>query len=340
MMTEKEDRAERDEKIGQLIASAGPGPTASKEAKARTYAAVHAQWQKSLQQRSEASSGRSLLRYGAIGLAATLAAAVVTLYWLHDGGPARDGGPSAMAAFSRIEGRAELLRDGEWRRLQSPDSASAVERGDSLRTGENGRLALRLDDDLSIRVNVDSELLFTDESTIELTAGTLYVDSGRGTSRPGLEVETPLGAVEHLGTQYEVHVEAMSLRVRVREGAIELTGASGTTIAEAGAQLDIGADGKTSRSVIAPNDPAWSWATKLASLPPADERSVTEAIAWAARERGLTVEYASSDAEQRWRGERISGLPADLNPSETLDVIGQIAGLEYEVRATRLVVTN
>ena len=40
--------SENDEKIGRLIAAAGPGQTARPEARERIYAAVQASWQESL----------------------------------------------------------------------------------------------------------------------------------------------------------------------------------------------------------------------------------------------------------------------------------------------------
>lgn len=339
-MTEHEDRGQRDAGIGKLIAAAGPGPRAGAEARERTYAAVHARWQDTVRRRQEAIRRRSRFLYGAFGLAASLLVAAAVLYWQQDTAPARDGSRPFSAEFLRIEGHAERLREGEVRELEASATAAGLAAGDSLRTGGDGRLALRLGRDLAVRVNVDSELILVDQNTVALLAGTLYIDSGNGTASPPLVVNTPLGAVAHVGTRYEVHFGNAGLRVRVREGAVKLDGPAGARIGQSGEQLDIGADGTASRTVIAPDDAVWNWATELASLPAADEYTVAETLAWVARERGLRLEYATGGAQQRWTEEALSGLPVDLSPSEMLEIIGQTTGLRYEIRSARLVVLN
>jgi ferric-dicitrate binding protein FerR (iron transport regulator) len=211
--------------------------------------------------------------------------------------------------------------------------------GDVLRTGADGRLALELADRLSLRLNVDTELVFADAANVELTAGTIYVDSGEGGADTALEVVTPFGSVEHLGTQYEVRFDDASLRVRVREGAIAFTGAGAGQTGTAGEQLDFDADGLTARSAIAPDDEAWAWATGLASLPESDAHSVVETLAWIARESGLTLEFEPAGSAQRLARESLVGL-SGLNPEETLSVIERTTDLNLEIGNGILLVTN
>jgi ferric-dicitrate binding protein FerR (iron transport regulator) len=338
------DNSKSDEKVGRLIAAAGPGPTARPEARERVYAAVRASWQESLARSpqgavpAEGANGRGMRRYRMFGMAATVAAAAVVLYWIEDGGPG-EVALAEIARVDRIEGSVNLVRDATTSSLAAADTAGPIRSGDVLRTAGDGQLALRLDQNLLLRVNVDSEIAVVGSDEIDLVAGTVYVDSGEESTGPGLSIRTPLGSVTHLGTQYEVHLADSGLRLRVREGAVRFSGAAGATLGAAGEQLDIGADGASTRSTIAANDAAWSWATGLATLPEQAEYRVGEALRWVAREQGLTLEYAGPDTERRLNLAPIVGL-GGLDPAETLDVLARTTDLVLTVENGRLRVAN
>jgi len=343
------DKSRSDEKIGRLIAAAGPGPAARPEARERIYAAVRASWQESLRQRGQqdaqdgapAASGASRAgtsRLRLFGLAATVVAATLLLYWV-GGGPG-EVARAELARIDRIDGAASLVRDDETLRLAAAAAAGPIVTGDVLRTAGDGQVALRLDDTLLLRVNVDTELAFVDAGTLELVAGTVYVDAGEDASGTSLVIDTPLGAVTHLGTQYEVRLADAGLRLRVREGSVRFTGASGSAVGAAGEQLEIGADGASARSVIAADDAAWSWAVALATLPEAPEYRVGATLRWAAREQGLAVAFADADTARRLDDlEPIVGL-GGLSPAEVLDVLGRATDLELRIENGRLFVAD
>jgi ferric-dicitrate binding protein FerR (iron transport regulator) len=339
------DNPERDEKIGRLIAAAGPGETARPEARERIHAAVRARWQESLQrpgaQAAPASfrAGRTgTSRFRLFGLAATIAAAAVLLYWTGVGGPGETA-RAELAQLARIQGDASLIRDAETLRLASAEAAGPVMTGDVLRTAGNGQVALELDDGLLLRVNVDTELAFVEAGAIDLVAGTVYVDSGEPAGGAALAIRTPLGSVTHLGTQYEVRFADRALRLRVREGSVRFSGAGSPAVGIAGEQLDIDAGGGSARSAIAADDAAWSWAVALATLPEQPEYRIGETLRWIAREQGLTLDFADPLARERLEAEPIFGL-GGLTPAETLEVLDSTTDLELSVADGRLLVAD
>jgi ferric-dicitrate binding protein FerR (iron transport regulator) len=350
--------------IGKLIASAGPGSTARPEAKQRIYDAVHERWQATISRSTEqgdseqqAAAGsdpihhqrnertgtrrifRTAQRYRAIGIAATVAICAIGAYRLQQTPPAPVSVNQELAQFARVEGSVEILHnDGSLQQINA-ESGVPVRLGDTLRTGEDGRVGLRLQDDILMRLNVASEMIFSATDSVDLKAGTVYVDTGGDGSDFPLRIETPLGDIAHLGTQYEVRASESALRVRVREGSVVYSGSNGTAVGQAGEQLDIDQTGLAARSAVAPNDSEWQWVTALATLPQADEYQASEVLAWVARERGLELDYASAAEEQRLSDQMIVGLEG-LNPVETLDVIQRTMNIAAEVSGQRLLISS
>ena len=83
--------------------------------------------------------------------------------------------------------------------------ALPIHAGTTLSTSE-GRVALTFGDSLSLRIDRHTRLRFDSREQVTLLAGALYVDSGGINAVPALRIETPAGAVRHVGTQFQVHV--------------------------------------------------------------------------------------------------------------------------------------
>jgi ferric-dicitrate binding protein FerR (iron transport regulator) len=350
-MSDENRSAEREEAIGKLIAKAGPGPTASPEARQRIYSAVRARWEAEIARPRDARNAgadRSGRRYSrrffsprTIGMAAAVSAIAVALAWLVNLETDVPAG-TQLAQYTVVEGRTEVRRDAAPpERPMAAAATGTILVGDTVVTGVDGRIELRRPDGLLLRMNVSTEIRFEQPDEIDLVAGTIYIDSGAGVRKEALAVNTPLGAVEHVGTQYEVRFAESALRIRVREGEITWSGAT-ETVGSAGEQIVIDAAGTAVRSAIAPNDPAWDWAVSLATLPVADEYRVSETFIWIARELGLRLD-ATPVMRQRIANLRpIVGLEG-LTPAEALEALAAVeptAGLEVEISGDRLVVSD
>jgi ferric-dicitrate binding protein FerR (iron transport regulator) len=346
-MSDEKSSTQVDEMIARLIATAGPGPTASPEARERVYAKVRAHWETVSADARTARIGdrrrgagfdrrRRFFGLRTVGAAAAIAAVAVSLTWMTTTSDRVPVG-TRLAQYTQVEGRAEIRRGNAPSGARLAGTSGEVLAGDTLSTAADGRVELRRPDGLLLRMNGSTEIRFSQPDEIDLVAGTIYVDSGDGVASEALTVNTPFGGVEHVGTQYEVRYADAVLRIRVREGRVAYRGVT-DAVGLAGDELNVDAAGSTRRSAIAPNDPAWNWTIELATLPVADEYRLGETLAWIARELGYRLEYAPG-ARQSLENQTILGLDG-LNPTEALDAIELTADFQTRISSDRLIVSN
>jgi len=349
-MNNDTDSTQGEEMVAKLIAAAGKGPTASAEARQRIYDTVRARWEEQIAgptdrreraspgRRETISSHRRAWRWNprVLAMAATLGAIAISLALIQNVDPGSAAG-QAVASLARVQGQAEILRGDDRFPLDSQVQDFGV--ADRLSTASDGRVALRFDDGLSLRMNGDTELRFTAADEVELVRGMVYVDSGSLAATNALRIQTPFGMVEHLGTQYQVDLGSSGLELRVREGQVSVRLDGVEEIGTAGEQLDIQANGNTVRSAIAANDSAWDWVIDLATLPPAASYAVDETLAWIARERGLTLAFATRSTELRLGLETLSGLEG-LDPVAALAVVARTNGLSAAIEGDTLVISD
>lgn len=335
--------------IARLLRSAGRGPTASDDARARIYAAVRAEWKRNATPANERPRHRSVNSTAAgwmlwftraLPVAAAVAAVAFGLRLLET--PSVSGGVD-VASLSKTAGVVTLLADGNTASatLAAP---STVHAGDVIRTAADGGASLTLTNGVMLRIDADSELLFAADDRIELRRGTAYIDADPDLqTAAALLLETPFGTVNHIGTQYETRVGANNLRIRIREGTVRLLAEteSGNTLDASGAAgeqlLTIAGDDTLRRSTVALTGPDWAWVEALASAPAGDEHSLTTLLEWVARETGRELQFADGSVAASADAATIVGA-AGLTPDETLDVIARSTGFDIETADTTLVV--
>jgi hypothetical protein len=116
-MEPQDKETQGEARVGQLIAAAGPGQTASPAARQRVYAAVRAHWEATAGPRAaaarqeRAATRRRFSRLRTLGIAAGLSAAAVLIYSIQGVSP-ETGEAGRFAQLLRIEGGAVLLRAG------------------------------------------------------------------------------------------------------------------------------------------------------------------------------------------------------------------------------------
>jgi ferric-dicitrate binding protein FerR (iron transport regulator) len=244
--------------LGELIRAAGRRPPPPRDDYERVLAASRFAWQRKV---------RARRRHRWYALAAAFALALGATALLQ---AIRPLAPQAIATLAVADGELALFSaaTGVWRPLA--DEAVEVFPGDRLRTGAAGRAALATPGGGALRIAAATELALTGPSSIELVAGTLYVDSGRAAPNTNtIEVATPLGTVRDIGTQFEVRAAAASLRVRVRTGIVELVESpyAADFRSPAGEEFELLTSGAVQLREIAPDDERWSWAADLAEPP-------------------------------------------------------------------------
>ncbi|HEY5624723.1 MAG TPA: FecR domain-containing protein [Gammaproteobacteria bacterium] len=317
--------------LGELIHAAGRRPNPSSEHYRKTFAATHAVWQRKLR------SARRRQRMFA--LAASIAIVAIGIGIVLRVIPTGPAPAIAIAAVVHGDVAAFSADDGEWRPVSSP--GFELRAGDRLRTAGDGGTAFALGREVSVRLNTTSELVFVSDSTLELVAGTVYIDSGSGDSGD-LEISTPHGRLRDIGTQFEAATLTEGLRVRIREGLVQLYRDGGDPAFEGGAGEEFRVDsrGTISQEAFSRHDPAWEWAEALAGPPDTDGMPVLEFLNWVSRETGREILFDGRDVQLAAGSAILHGSAQDLTPMDALDVMLATTNFEYSVRTDGVIVIS
>ena len=310
---------EHDDAIATLIRTVGRRQDPPREA----YDAVRAAAQETLRRQLGARRQRRLAGWG---IAAGIAVAAIAAMMMPRNPVTGTG--QTVATVGRIDGSVEVATPAGWQPLLNPDRR--LEGGDRIRTRAGGRLALALAGGESLRIASSTELAIHGARDYELREGTVYLD-GMGSVGTGIRIATPVGTARDVGTQYELHVSGGALRLRVREGRVEIERAGSPLVGSAGEQVDIGVLGDVHRAAIAADDPAWHWAEALAPAPDIDGRPASVLLEWVARETGRKLSYADAAVRQRAESVVLHGNIRHLAPLEALDVMLATTDLECVV---------
>jgi ferric-dicitrate binding protein FerR (iron transport regulator) len=230
----------------------------------------------------------------------------------------RYGIAATIAAVAATVAGVLLLRPEVEVRPRITLVARALQTGSNFASHDWNGAALRLDANTRV-------LLSGDVATLE--RGAIYYSSERGTRR--IRIHTPLGDVRDVGTQFEVRLEPDTLRVRVREGVIELRG----TTAGAGTQLTATATTLTQQRIPIQGED-WSWVERAAPPIALEGQTLGSVIDRIAREKGLRVRWDTTARDVVLHG------TMTLTIDEALDAATAAAGVSYRIAGDELVVTR
>jgi ferric-dicitrate binding protein FerR (iron transport regulator) len=332
------DHARDDERrVGELIRLVGTRPAVSAERAARVKAAVRERWRAETVRRARSRR----LRIWAAAAAAVLLAAV-TIGGLRLFGPDPGVGATPAATVERLTGPAWLRPPGSTELVVSTElrEGDPVAAGSAFSTDGGSRAALRLPSGHSVRLDNDTSVRFVAPRVLSLERGALYVDSDRAASAASapVEIRTPYGTAREIGTQFELRLVDSALRVRVREGAVELRGALDTVDARAGDEVTVDSEGRLSRGEIPSYGPAWSWVARVAPVIEIDGRPLGSFLDWAAREGGWTVRLDDAGAERAAREVTLSGSIQGLSVEEALEAVLPTCRMTHRIDEGALVV--
>jgi ferric-dicitrate binding protein FerR (iron transport regulator) len=216
----------------------------------------------------------------------------------------------------------------------------AVPAGSRLRTAADAGAAFAFERGATLRLHALTEITLVSATHVELAAGTVYYDSGLA-GAPPIAIGTALGTIHDLGTQFEVFAAAAGVRIRVREGSVEVldSAAAAPIMGSAGEQVSVDRGGRVQRQPFATDAPEWDWTLALGSTLLVDGRSVFDVLTWVARETGKALRFADPTAEQRARSAMLAGGGVTLTPREAFDVVvGTADGLEISLVPGAIVV--
>jgi ferric-dicitrate binding protein FerR (iron transport regulator) len=300
--------------IERVLRKSGSRPAPPADLLRSVRASVEAEWRKVVNERR--IRRRRMLTWSAaagIVLAVAVAAFVLT--------PSE--GPRQRVAGISVATGSVRAKSGLWSRWRVLHQHSEVDVGEVIATGADGRVALELQDNVSLRLDHATRVSLTDARHVAVVSGTVYVDSGQSVQpfEERLQVVTPAGAIRHVGTQYEVQLVGSGVRIAVREGKVELSMAGGATHhAVAGEQMVV-SSGDIEKMPISRVDSTWAWAQQVAPAFDIDGRSVTDFLAWVSRETGREVTFATPQAETQAARVMLSGSIAGLNPQDALAAV-------------------
>jgi ferric-dicitrate binding protein FerR (iron transport regulator) len=151
-------------------------------------------------------------------------------------------------------------------------------------------------------------------------------------------VETPWGEIEERGTQFEVRLADEAVRVRVREGAVELASGDRSWEADAGAELLLTADGSLTRGSVPFHGQPWQWVQEIAPSFEIEGRTLGEFLAWVGRETGWQVRWREAGAAPRALGFVLHGSVESLPPEQALAAVLPTCGLAHRLDGGTVVV--
>lgn len=303
---------DEDGNVRALLREAGSRPMPSANVMASVRQAVHAEWQRSVARRARRLQ---VMKYAA---AACVIAGLIGLVGIQLAQLKRE----PVATIARMDGALETTLSGdEWQ----PASMNApLAEGSRVRTGATARAALTIAD-VSLRMDADTRIALVSANRISLERGAIYVDSGidRTTARTrgALVIDTPAGAVKHLGTQYQVRLSPEATSVSVREGRVQIDHPAGTLQVTPGERIVLGKDGDVQRTHVTDPDAVWGWAVAIAPAFDIERQPLSRFLDWAARELGKTLEYESDDVRVRAETLVLRGSVQDLSPEQALAAV-------------------
>jgi ferric-dicitrate binding protein FerR (iron transport regulator) len=304
-MMDETGNTNSDDAIGALVRLAGRRETVPEDVAARVRAAVHDEWMQTIGRRR---------RTRWIGSAAAVAAAAVIVFITRMTTSPQPApvAPRVVVAGGQTNGAVIYAND-----------VYEVANGNTASLAW-GSATLRLDSGTRVRIASPSELT--------LERGAVYVDSNGA----GVLVRTPMGNVRDIGTQFEVRLTSDRMRVRVREGRVDLQRGAMTQTAGPGIELDADARGGVTPYRIAPNGAEWEWVLRAAPPIHLDGRTLAEVVTSVTRDEGLKPvwfdEAAQNAATMRLHGD------VPLTPEEALDTALVASGLTSRTDGDRLII--
>jgi ferric-dicitrate binding protein FerR (iron transport regulator) len=311
-MTDTNDGHDRDEAgIAALLKRVGARPRPADGIERQTRLAVEAEWRDIVAARRRRNTQA---RWYAAAASVAVVAVGAWFAW-----PATQTAPVAVATLGPVVGEVELREGaGPW---HTAGAGATVNSNSTLRTGRGGLAALALASGVQVRLDSGTVLAMNDPGTAQLESGAVYVDAGgHGRAADGFVVETPAGAVRHLGTQYVARLDGRTLEIAVREGRVEVRDDGRAYTADAGEQLTV-SDASVTRSRVSPSAPQWDWIGGVTPPYSIEGRTVSQFLAWAGRETGRSVVYATPADAALAERVTLSGTVAGLPPRQAVDAV-------------------
>ena len=213
--------------------------------------------------------------------------------------------------------------------------------GDTLSTGDGQGLTLLLNGAESMRLDENSTLLVEQKHAFRLVSGRVYADTGDFVyRRHGLVIDTPMGRVTDVGTQFDVAIGDERLDVAVQEGRVDVTREADVYVAVAGERMRIDAGKGATVDEIAPHDAYWDWAISLAPAYDIENKSLLDFLRWASRETGRELYFETDELRLAAMRVDLHGSVTGFTPLEAVEAVLAGTKFRYRVEAGRIVISE
>jgi len=219
-----------------------------------------------------------------------------------------------------------------------PAPGQPVHAGDVLATGPGQRLSILINNVESLRLDENTTLAVVAKDEFRLDAGQVYADTGDFMYRDrGLVIDTAMGSVTDVGTQFAVQLGAERLDVAVREGRVDVSSGADEFVAVAGERLRLEQDEATV-DTIETHDPFWDWTAALAPVFEIENKSLLDFLRWAARETGRELEFEDNELRMSAMRTDLHGSVADFEPLEAVESVLATTRFRYRILADRIII--
>jgi ferric-dicitrate binding protein FerR (iron transport regulator) len=211
--------------------------------------------------------------------------------------------------------------------------------GMTIDTGNDQGMSFLLARNESVRLDENSTIRVDAGDQFTLLRGRVYADTGEFVYRDGgLRIDTALGAVTDIGTQFAVSIQSDLLDVAVREGRVDVRQDAHKYIAMSGERLTLKQQGEIAVNPLAQTDGYWQWATALAPAFEIEDKSLLDFLKWAARESGRLLFFEDSELRMAAMRTDLHGSIADFSPLEAIESVLATTAFRYRVEPDRIVI--
>ena len=309
----------------RLIRLAGARPSPTSAARDRARDAAREAWRETVTDRVR----RRRLTWI---MPAVAAAAVVIAVSL----PRRAPQPTPRIDVAQLMAGTVVVEGGTGETPRPAAASETFRAGQTLHTGASDVASLRLAGGGELRLNANTLVRLVDRRRFALDRGHLYLDSGHNGGST-LVVETIAGELTDIGTRFDVALQGEQVRVRVREGAIQLTAGGRQTTAGVGQQLVASRGGAAATSAAAVYGADWSWLVRAAPFE-IEGATLDAFLRWVEREGGRRVEFVDPDLRSALGTTRLHGSVAGVTTEEALDVVLPASGLSHTIEGERILI--
>lgn len=316
------DQTRGEDRLKALLRLAGRRPAATADMTQRTFAVAHREWLQVVTKRKR--------RRWSFGLGALAAATVLVAGLGLRLEPSRAEPPLIVAT---LENQIGVLRRAST--LEDESALPPLRVGDGLAIGEtlesvdDSRAALRLSNGASLRLGSATRIRIESATLFRLVSGQLYLDSDSSLPSDSVSVDTPLGVIQEIGTQFEVRVLEGDVRVRVREGVAALRQGEAIFETRRGGELSIDEGGSVTRRQLLPYGDEWRWILEIAPSFELEGNQLGSFLEWVSRETGRDVGFDSVQLKVASSGILLHGSVEGLSPQQALESVLPTCGLTF-----------